>query len=347
MEIKGKDLSILVVGAGAIGAITAVLLKKDGYDVEIVCKYADYAERISEEGIEVDGACGKVIEKITAYASVSEVRSKKDLVLHATKATEMTVSAHEIKSILKDSGFLVSMQNGICEDELAGILGMEKIIGCVTGWGATMKSQGRMEMTSTGDFVLGYPGREPDEFLKIVAEILSSVVPAKVTGNIMGHLYSKLIINACITSLGAICGLYLGKMLSYKKVRRIFIEIIREAVAVAEKMQLKIEVFAGKLDFREFVTGENFISDFRRHMTLLVIGYKYRKLKSSSLQSLERGKPTEVDYFNGYIVKNGREIGVSVPVNEAITEMIHEIEQKKRDIAFNNFNELIFERFNG
>jgi len=347
MKSNGKDLSILVVGAGAIGGITAALLKKEGYNVEIVCKYADYAKLISEEGIEVNGACGSVIEKIPAYASVSEVSSRKDLVLHATKATEMVEAAREIKSVLKETGFLVSMQNGICEDVLADVLGMEKIIGCVTGWGATMKSPGKMEMTSTGDFILGYPGREPDDFLKLIAEVLSAVVPAKASGNIMGHLYSKLIINACITSLGAICGLYLGKMLSVRKVRRIFIEIIREAVAVAEKMQLKIEVFGGKLDFREFVEGKSFISDLRRHIVLLVIGYKYRKLKSSSLQSLERGKLTEVDYFNGYIARNGKELGISVPVNEAITMMIHEIEQKKREITINNFNEFIFERFNG
>jgi len=207
MDIKFKDLSILVVGAGAIGGITAALLKKDGYDVEIVCKYPDYARHISEAGIEIDGVCGKVVEKIPAYASVSEVRSKKDLVLHATKATEMIEAAREAKLILKDNGYLVSMQNGICEDDLAVVLGMEKVIGCVTGWGATMKSPGKLEMTSTGDFILGYPGREPDDFLKNLAEVLSSVAPAMVTGNIMGHLYSKLIINACITSLGAICGL--------------------------------------------------------------------------------------------------------------------------------------------
>jgi len=99
MKTQAKDLSILVVGAGAIGGITAALLKMDGYNVEIVCKYADYAKHISEDGIEVDGACGKVIVKIPAYASISDVRGKKDLVLHATKASEMIDSAREEKSI--------------------------------------------------------------------------------------------------------------------------------------------------------------------------------------------------------------------------------------------------------
>jgi 2-dehydropantoate 2-reductase len=64
-----------------------------------------------------------------------------------------------------------------------------------------------------------------------------------------------------------------------------------------------------------------------------IIGFKYKKLKSSSLQSLERGKTTEVDYFNGYIVKNSLQYGVNVPVNSAVVNMIHEIELKKRGIS--------------
>jgi 2-dehydropantoate 2-reductase len=201
-------------------------------------------------------------------------------------------------------------------------------------------------MTSTGDFILGYPDREPDEYLQDVAGILSEVVPAKVTNNIMGHLYSKLIINACITSLGAMCGLYLGEMLSIRKVRRLFIEIIREAVAVADLMKIQIEVFGGKLDFRKFIEGDNKVADLRRHAMIRIIGFKYRKLKSSSLQSIERGKPTEVDYFNGYIVKNARRFNVEVPVNSAVLNIIHEIEQKKRNISAWNFDDPVFEKFN-
>jgi 2-dehydropantoate 2-reductase len=140
--------------------------------------------------------------------------------------------------------------------------------------------------------------------------------------------------------------MYLGKMLSIKKIRRIFIEIIREAVAVADKMQIKIEVFAGKLDFHKFLNSNSLFADFRRHLFLIILGFKYRKLKSSSLQSLERGKLTEIDYLNGYIVKNGKRSGIPVPVNTAVVDMIHDIEQKKRGITYDNFDNLVFERFN-
>ena len=345
--MEKKELSILVVGAGAIGGITAALLKKDGYNVEIVCKYSDYARLIGSEGLEVDGVCGNIKVALKAYSSANDVKEKKDLILHATKATDMTASALQLLPLLEEGGYVVSMQNGICEDELGEIFGKEKIIGCVTGWGGTMLSQGRLEMTSTGDFIIGYLNKSPDDFLYRIAGIMSSVVPAKVSENIMGHLYSKLIVNACITSLGAICGLYLGRMLSFRKVRNIFIEIIREAVTVADKMGIAIEVFGGKLDFKKFVEGDTFIDNLRRHLTIMVIGYKYRRLKSSSLQSLERGNITEVDYFNGYVASNGEKLGIPVPVNKAIVGMIHEIEKGTRKITFENFSEPVFDRFDG
>ncbi len=221
--MQKDNLSFLVIGAGAIGGITAAFLKKNGFNVEIICKYDDYASLIRNQGIEIGGLCGKFKMKMPAWASISEVKEKKDVVLHATKATEMVEAARSVIPVLKEDGYVVSLQNGICEDVLGEVIGHNRIIGCVTGWGATMESPGRLIMTSTGDFILGYPDRKPDADLKIIANALSKVAPVKLTDNIMGHLYSKLIINSCITSLGVICGLHLGKMLAIKMIRKIFI----------------------------------------------------------------------------------------------------------------------------
>jgi 2-dehydropantoate 2-reductase len=340
-----SDLKYLVIGAGAIGGTTAALLKENGSDVEIVCKYDDYASMISDSGIEVSGVCGKFSVKIQAYASVSQIREKKDIILLATKANDILEIVPLIKLILKEDGYLISLMNGICEDDLASSIGLNRVIGCVTGWGATMERQGKMMMTSKGDFILGYLNRVPDDFLLEMGRILSAVVPVKVTDNIIGHKYSKLIINSCITSLGAICGLYLGKMLQIKKVRKISIEIIREAVDVGNAMNIKIEVFGGRLDFKKFLKGKSIFSDLRRHILIMIIGYKYKRLKSSSLQSLERGRPAEIDFLNGYIVRNAGILGVQVPVNTAIVNMIHQIEQKTREISVSNFDDPLFDRF--
>ncbi len=343
--MAGSNLSYLVVGAGAIGGITAALLKRSGADVEVLCRNDTYARKISQEGIKVSGTAGEFIVKIPAYSSSTSVNDQKDIILLATKAMDMIDASKSVSQILKKEGYIISMQNGFCEDALAGIVGKDKVIGCVTGWGATMHGEGDMEMTSKGDLIIGYLSRKPDIFLEKLAYSLSSVAPVMITENISGHLYSKLIINSCITSLGAVCGLYLGEMLSIARARKIFIAIIREAMDVASAMHVRVEVFAGSLDFNKFLRGKGLIADFRRHLIIRVIGHKYKKLKSSSLQSLERGKLTEIDYLNGYIADKGKRVGVSTHVNDLLISMIHEIEEKKRQISVRNFDEIDFDKY--
>jgi 2-dehydropantoate 2-reductase len=114
---------------------------------------------------------------------------------------------------------------------------------------------------------------------------------------------------------------------------------------VADVMKIKVEVFDGRLDFKKFLKSDNIISNFKRHLVLRIIGIRYRKLKSSSLQSLERGKLTEIDFLNGYIVMNGNTLGVPVPVNTSIVNIIHEIEQGRRKISEINFYDPLFDRF--
>ena len=89
------------------------------------------------------------------------------------------------------------------------------------------------------------------------------------------------------------------------------------------------------------------MANLKRHLMIRFIGFKYRRLKSSSLQSLERGRKTEVDYFNGYIVRNAQQYGVNVPVNARIVDIIHEIELKRRRISVDNFSDPVFSRFSG
>jgi len=341
--MKHENPSILVIGAGAVGGITAGLLKKKGYDVTIVAKYPDYAAKIRETGVILSGKCGSLQVAMPAIASVTEATEGKDIVLLAVKANDMAEAARQALPLIANDGYMVSMQNGICEYELASIAGKERTIGCVVGWGATMETPGVLNMTSAGDFIIGYTDRDPDEDLENIAAILEAVVPVTITSNIIGHRYSKLIINSCITSMGAVCGLYLGEMLARRRMRKIFINIIREAVAVADAMKIKMEVFGGRLDFRKFVAGSGWLSDLRRDLMIRIIGFKYRRLKSSSLQSIERGKPSEIDFLNGFIVAEASGNSIPVPVNRKIIETVKLIEQGKLAVSIRNFHDPVFD----
>ncbi len=292
--------------------------------------------RIRSEGLHVFGVRGEYRALLPAYAGVEEVPDKIDFVLLATKATTLPGVAEGLKPILHEGSRVVSLQNGICEETIARVLGEDSTVGCVVGLGGTMHAPAEVEMTAKGDFIIGRLDGRIDDGLCAVQEILTNVQPTVISTNIMGHLYAKLVINSCITTLGAVSGLYLGKMLASRKVRVIFIGIIREAMAVAGAMGLKVERVA-HLDFNSFLAGRGLLGNLKRHILIRLIGVKYRRLKSSSLQSLERGERTEIDYFNGYISRKGREFGVPTPLNDRLVSMVKEIEAGTRPISPANF----------
>jgi 2-dehydropantoate 2-reductase len=339
--VDTQNAKILVVGAGAIGGITAGFLAKAGRDVGVVDKSQGIIDRIRAEGLHVFGSGGEFHVSLPAYAGIEEVTGKVDIVLLATKATTLPAVAETLKPVLHEGSRVVSLQNGICEELIARVVGEDATVGCVIGWGATMHAPGELEMTSTGDFVIGRLDGRTDAALAAVQEILSSVRPAVISANIMGHLYAKLVINSCITTLGAVSGLYLGRMLASRKVRVIFIGIIREAMAVAGAMGLKVEPHA-RLDFASFLKGKGSLGNLKRHLLIRLIGFKYRKLKSSSLQSLERGERTEIDFLNGYIARKGRELGILTPLNSRLVAIVKEIEAGTRTIGMANFDEPLF-----
>lgn len=340
--MKMEKSRIAVIGAGAIGGITAALMAEKGYDVWLVCKHMEIADLANGRGLHVRGYCGEHTVPVHSVAAVEELKDSFDLCMIATKAYDMPECAKAMLPLLREDSLVVSMQNGICTDALAAIVGKERTVGCVIGWGATMHGPGELEMTSGGDFIIGRLVKGEHPRMEALRQALSAVVETRVSQDIYAELYSKLIVNSCITSLGAICGLYLGQMLRRSQARRIFLGIIREAMNVAHAQGLKVPPFGGRLDYDKLLAGDGALDNLRRHAMILLVGLKYRRLKSSSLQSLERGRPTEIDYFNGFIAQKGEELGVDCPINRRLTVMIKEIEGDKRSIKVANLYDPVF-----
>jgi 2-dehydropantoate 2-reductase len=334
---------IAVVGGGAIGGITAACLADAGHQIALVCKHLDIARRAKAPGLHITGVSGDFFAAVNGVENIAQLQGAYDLVFLATKATDMMQAAEELLPFLKPDSLVVSQQNGICEEALATVLGRERVLGCVVEFGATMHAAAEIEKTSEGEFIIGALDKAQEPRLDEVKQLMDLIAPTRISSNIMGELYAKLIINSCINSLGAMSGLYLGEMLAKKRARRIFIAIMREAMAVAEAMGLQVEKGAGgKLDYYDFLKNGG-LAGLKRHLMIRVIGFKYRRLKSSSLQSLERGKPTEIDYLNGYIVEKGHEFGVPVPVNALVIMKIKAIEAGERRLEPANLNEPNFD----
>ncbi len=329
-----KDLKIAVIGAGAIGGTTAAFLAEAGYDVELVCKYDSIVKK-AKQGLKIVGVKGEHVIKMSAVKEVEELSGKKDFILVATKSYDMPETCQRALKFADKDTLFVAMQNGIPMDAMAAVVGEERTVGCVIGYGATMLEYGVLEVTSFGDYIIGMKENSPK--LDELKTALSTAFNTHISENILSELYSKLIVNSCITALGVLSGLYLGEMLKIKHVRDIFLKIMCEAVDVANALDLKLPPYAGKLDYYKMTDLSSGLKRVKAHLTIRVVGIKYRRLKSSSLQSLERGRKTEIDFFNGYIADKADEMGVPAPMNNAITQMVKEIEDKQLKIQKANF----------
>ena len=341
--MTGKESNIAIIGAGAVGGITAVLLVKAGYHVEIACNSPLLAERISSDGLSISGRCGNHRIQIPAVVKATDMSAPKDIILLATKANDMLDAGREILPLLGDSTLVVTMQNGMEQTTLADIVGKERTAICIVEWGATMLKPGELHMTAGGDFVLGTPGNSPNDRLPLLKAILEDVAPVRISENIIGDLYAKLLINSCNSSLGAISGLPLGNMLAIKKARTVFIEIVREGIAVADAMGIKVEKFHGKLDYYRYLRGKGYLADIRRELVIRFIGYRHQHVISTNLSSLERGRPTEIDFLNGYISHNGKKYHVPTPVNDRVVQLVKEIEAGIKKSSPAHFDDPFFQ----
>ena len=124
--------------------------------------------------------------------------------------------------------------------------------------------------------------------------------------------------------------------------RNIFIKILQEGITIANALKFEIPEFAGRLNYYRFIRGESLYHRVRKHLFIRLYGIKYRKVKSSGLQSLERGEKTEIDFLNGYMVNKAKELGIDLPVNQRLTELVHEIENRQRQISSQNLHDPLF-----
>ncbi len=335
-------MKIILVGAGSIGGTTATMLKEKGYDIEIVEANHERAEKIRNEGITLTGALGNHTQKFTVYESIDELTETYDVCIIATKYFALATVAEKMLPHVKEDGIFMSMQNGICTKILSDVVGTDRTAGCMIGFGATMLPNGDVNVTSGGELKIGRVNGKIDDKITKLGEIYKALLPTKVVDNIDAQLYSKLIINSCINSIAALTGECVGVMLSADAAKSIFLEIAREATYVSKKMGLKVPPYATVLNYNLLlISNANWFNTIAK-LLVTIVGKKFGDVRPSTLQSLDRGEKTEIDIFNGYIVKMGKEYGVPTPVNEQIYNFIKRIENGEDKSSMDNLKKIKF-----
>jgi 2-dehydropantoate 2-reductase len=332
---------VLIVGAGGIGGVVAgsLLDANAGLLSDVVCltTNATIAEAIRQRGIELRGVDGNRRVPAKVVSELNSEMPKFDWILLATQPPTVEEAARQALPWLAPDGHMVCFQNGLCEERIEKIVGVGRVIGAVVAWGAAMLEPGVYERTSAGGFALGKMNGVQDPALERLAILLETIGPVNLTSNLAGARWSKLAINCAISTLGTLGGNRLGALMIHRVVRRLALEIMTEVVEVALAERIALEKVAGTIDLQwialndEEKTAVGSAGLLAKHSMLLAVGARYRRMRSSMLSAIERGRPPAVDFLNGEVVTRGKKYGISTPVNSEAQALVHALARKEFD----------------
>lgn len=301
-------MKIAIVGPGAIGSLFASFISKVHQDIWLIDKKEDRVKLIHEKGIFVEGVSGKHQIKVNITCDLAQV-GKVDFLIIAVKAYDTKQAIEFTKPLVGDETIVLTLQNGIGNAEIISeAVGQEKVVVGITNHGATLISDGRINHAGLGETVLGrIDGKIPVQ-LRQVREIFNKAgLETRISRDIKGILWSKLIINAGINALSAITKLNNGKLTEFEGTRKILELAVNEAVKVAKKKRIKL-IYDDPLAKVEAVCEAT------------------AKNTSSMLQDVLKKKKTEIDFINGAIVRQAQSLGIPVPVNSILVDLIKTIE---------------------
>ena len=301
-------MKIVIVGPGAMGCLFAASLSKGKEEIWLLDKNKERAENIKQRGISVEGLSGNFQVKAKTTADTKEI-GKSDLIILCVKSFDTKQALLNAKPIIAENTKILTLQNGIGNIEIiAEIVGEENVIAGTTNEGSTLMDTGRIKHAGRGTTTIGMMnGKTPVE-MRSIREIFNKAgFETKMSRDIKGLLWSKLIINVGINALTAITRLNNGRLTEFEGTRKALREAVTEAVKVSKRKRIKLlydDPLAKVESVCEATAGN----------------------VSSMLQDILRKKRTEIDFINGVIVRLGQELGIPVPVNSVLVDLVKTIE---------------------
>lgn len=293
----------LIVGAGALGGLIAARMLAAGAEVWLAVRGPAPA-RLRVRGV------GGEVDVVPARVAPLEAFDSEDIELTvlATKAAEAIALAPRVR------GVIVPIQNGGVAELIASRVGPGRVIGALSNLGATMHGLGEYEQRNAGHLLVD--GSHP--MSAAVAEWLGWGVEVRATPNFRGAVWSKLLLNCTVTTIGAVAGQTMRAYLTHPAGRAVFDRAYAEAVAVARAADARPE--------RMLVEPipPPFASAYEAWLTAIVAAYG--DLEPSMLQDFRRGRRTEVDFINGYLCAEGERVGMPTPAHDALVATAHAIE---------------------
>jgi len=314
-------MKIAIIGAGAIGNLVAGYLKIKGEDVTLIGNI-DSSRGIKENGLVISGARGDF--KINIDIS-SRLEQDCDLAVLAVKTQDLEKAIQGNLKFLK-SAIVVTTQNGVACDAIASrFLAQEQIISSIVMFGATYLDAGHVVHNFDGNWIIG-SAFGANNRLVAISHVLKEAFPVVISDDIKGMKYLKIFVNAN-NCLAAILGLSMQEAFSDPQVSRISIAIWKEGLAVVRKAGIKLVSLPDfPLERLEKLTSMP-QDEAAKIFSGIMKNLSKEPLYGSILQSIKRGRTSEIDYINGEFVRIARENKISAPLNEKLVSLVHAVEK--------------------
>lgn len=319
-------MTIGVLGAGAVGGTIAATLAAAGHRVDVTAR-GEHLRTIQEDGLEF--RTEDRVERVRV-AAAERLSRPVDAVFVCTKIHDTADALAQNAGLLRGIPVIL-VQNGLGAIERADeILPASDVMGASAMFAASLTGPGRVEMTEGGDVLVGRGRGAPSERARQIATMLTAAgLPARAVSNYEGVTWTKLVVN-CVNALPAVTGLPVQLVAKDRALLTIMTESMRETVAVGRAQYVRFgsigPVTKTAILFLRFAPLRLAL----RVPRAIVKGMGERPNPGSTLQSIRRQRPTEIDRLNGETVRLGQELDVPTPVNHALVELVHRVEKNRR-----------------
>ena len=304
-----SNQKIYVLGAGAVGCYFGGMLARAHHDVTFIAR-PERATALNESGLQMD--CKAFHETIAVKASSDlAILSDADLVLLSVKSLDTERTLAEIKSILPSKAVILSLQNGVANIDIATKIIVNPVYAAVVYVAAGMIDQRTMKHHGRGELLIGDPSNtvpQGDQGLLEICKLFEGAkVPCSIAPQIKRDMWLKFLVNCSFNAISGIGQIAYGEMVKSPGIVKLIEEITKEFLAIAELEDVNITM-SEALAANASIAGT---------MATQV---------SSTAQDLARGKMTEIDFLNGYIVELGKRHGITTPYNESVHALVKMME---------------------
>jgi 2-dehydropantoate 2-reductase len=296
-------MKVAVMGAGSVGCYYGGMLARAGHEVVLIGR-PRHVDAVNEDGLRLETRTFDEHVRLAASCDAAAVRGA-ELVLFSVKSTDTESAALEIRPHLAADTLLLCLQNGVDNADRLRAAVTQEVAAAVVYVATEMAGPGHVKHHGRGELII-----EPSSKSAAVREaMVAAGIPVEISDNVRGSLWTKLILNCAYNALSAIAQLPYGKVVEGPGVWQVMDDVVEECLAIAKADGVSV---AG--DVRTSVRG---------------LAGSMPAQFSSTAQDVARGKLSEIDHLNGFVVRRGEALNIPVPANRVLYSLVKLLEAKR------------------